>query len=330
MKNKIRWGILSTAKIAREKVIPAMQQGSHCKIAAIASRNYDKARKVADKLNIEKALGSYEELLQLLAIDAIYNPLPNHLHVEWSVKALQAGKHVLVEKPIALSFAEAQKLQREADKHPELKIMEAFMYRYHPRWLKVKKMIARNMIGEVRTIRSFFSYYNDDPDNIRNNPEIGGGSLMDIGCYGISVPRFLFDAEPTRVTGSMEIDPDLQIDRQASAIMKFPRGTAMFTSATQLAPHQSVSIFGTKGRVEIPSPFNPPTERPTFIHLYTEGKMEEIEITPCNQYTIQGDLFSKAILENNEVPTPLDDALANMKVLDAIVSSSKKRSWVKC
>lgn len=327
---KVRWGVLSTAKIAVEKVIPAMQQGSHSKVVAIASRNRDKAKKAAKSLNIGTAAGSYEELLNMPGIDAIYNPLPNHLHVSWSVKALQAGKHVLCEKPIGLSYAEAQKLFSEAKRVPGLKIMEAFMYRHHPRWVKVKELVTDGALGKVRTIRSFFSYYNDDPENIRNKPELGGGSLMDIGCYCISVPRFLFDEEPVRVLGSMETDPDLHVDRLTSGMMEFPGGTATFTCATQLAPHQSVSIFGTEGKMEIPMPFNPPTDRPTIIHLYTKDESREISIAPCNQYTIQGDLFSKAILEDKEVPTRLDDALANMKVIDSITQSSKEKSWTEC
>lgn len=327
---KIHWGVLSTAKIAVQDVIPAMQKGGSCKVAAIASRNREKAEKVAESLNIEIVADSYEELLELPGINAIYNPLPNHLHVEWSIQALRAGKHVLCEKPIGLSFIEAQKLASEVEKHPKLKVMEAFMYRHHPRWVKVKELIAKGAIGELRTIQSFFSYYNDDPTNIRNKPDMGGGSLMDIGCYCISVPRFLFDQEPVRILGSMEMDPNLHVDRLTSGMLEFPNGTATFTCGMQLAKHQHVSVFGTAGGIEIPQPFNPPTDTPTYISLFQEGREEKISFDPCNQYTIQGELFSKAILDNKEVPTNLNDALANMKVIDAIVHSNEKMSWVKC
>lgn len=327
---KVRWGILSTAKIAVKNVIPAMQQGKYSKITAIASRNLEKAQTVAESLGIEAAFGSYEELLDSTEVDAIYNPLPNHLHVNWSIKALQAGKHVLCEKPLGLSHTEAQQLLFEARKYPELKVMEAFMYRHHPRWVKTKELIQSGEIGEVKTVRSFFSYYNDDPENIRNKPDMGGGSLMDIGCYCISVPRFLFEEEPQRVLGFMEMDPELYIDRLTSGLMEFPGRSATFTCATQLAAHQSVDIFGTKGRMTIPVPFNPPTEIPTVINLFTGDESRKVSIDACNHYTIQGDLFSEAILKDKEVPTKLEDAVANMKVVDAIVKSNKEGDWVEC
>lgn len=307
-----------------------MQQGEYCEVVAIASRNRDKAEKTADELGIQEAFGSYEELLEDEDVNAIYNPLPNHLHVNWSIKALQAGKHVLCEKPVALSHVEAQQLLFEARKYPRLKIMEAFMYRHHPRWIKIRELVQSGAIGKLKTVRSFFSYYNDDPQNIRNKPEMGGGSLMDIGCYCISVPRYLFGEEPVRVLGSMEMDPELNIERLTSAILSFPSGSATFTSATQLARHQSVSVFGTEGKLEIPMPFNPPTDVSTVIRLEKNGEKKELSIDPCNQYTIQGDLFSKAILEDTAVPTELEDAVANMKVIDALKQSNKAGSWVSC
>ncbi|SMO46805.1 Gfo/Idh/MocA family protein [Fodinibius sediminis] len=326
--NHLRWGILSTAKIGVEKVIPAMQQGQYSKITAIASRDPERAREVAQSLNIKEAYGSYEELLASPEVDAIYNPLPNHLHVSWSIKALQAGKHVLCEKPLGLNLEDARKLASEASKHPDLNVMEAFMYRHHPRWVRARELVKEGAVGKVQTIRSFFSYYNDDPDNIRNKPGIGGGGLMDIGCYCISVPRFLFDEEPDSVFGTMEMDPELGIDRLTSGILAFPGGTATFTCATQLAPHQSVRILGTEGKMEIAMPFNAPVDTPTTILLTRGDQQQEIRFEPCNQYTAQGDLFSKAVLDGDSVPTPLNDALANMKTIDAVVQSHNEGCWV--
>jgi predicted dehydrogenase len=326
--SKIRFGILSTAKIAVDKVIPALQESRHCEVAAIASRELARAQAAAERLGIPKAFGSYEELLADPAIDAIYNPLPNHLHVEWSIRALEAGKHVLVEKPIGLSAAEGQKLVDAARRFGKLKVMEAFMYRLHPQWQRAKELVTTGGIGELRTIQSFFAYYNDRPENIRNRAETGGGGLADIGCYCVSLARFIFDAEPRRVLGIVEYDPRFQTDRLASGILDFGRGTSMFTCGTQLAPYQRVNILGTQGRVEIDIPFNAPADRPCTMRHQQGERIEEIALAVCNQYTIQGDRFAQAVLENGEVPTPLADAVANMRVLEALLQSAKSGTWV--
>jgi len=326
--NKIRWGILSTAKIGVDHVIPAMQQGKFCAVAAIASRNLAKAQEVAQTLGIPTAYGSYEELLADPEIDAIYNPLPNHLHVPWSIKALEAGKHVLCEKPIGLSSAEGEQLLAAAQKYPHLKAMEAFMYRHHPQWQAAKKIVTEGGIGEVRTIQTFFAYFNDDPGNIRNMAGIGGGGLLDIGCYAISLARFIFNAEPKRVFGLIEFDPVFNVDRLASAILDFGNVTSTFTCATQVAPYQRVNIIGLAGRVEIEIPFNAPEDRPCKIWHQRGHQVEEILFETANQYTIQGDLLAQAILNNTPAPTPLEDAVANMKVIEAIFESAKKEAWV--
>ncbi|QDU78582.1 Glucose--fructose oxidoreductase precursor [Polystyrenella longa] len=325
--NKVRWGILSTAKIGTVKVIPAMQQGEFCEIAAIASRNLETAKYAATDLGIPKAYGSYEELLDDPDIDAIYNPLPNHLHVEWSIKALDAGKHVLCEKPIGLTSEEGQQLVDAGARSPHLKLMEAFMYRHHPQWKQAKTWVEEGKIGELRTVQTNFSYFNNNPDDIRNQAGAGGGGLMDIGCYPISLSRFLFDAEPNRVFGLVENDPDFQVDRLASVVMEFGRGTATFTCSTQLFPYQRVNIFGTEGRIEIEIPFNAPPDEPCKIWLETEENLHQTEIQVCDQYTIQGDLFSQAILEEKTVPTPITDAVANMRVIEAIRKSSRDEGW---
>ncbi len=325
MTRKIRWGVLSTARIGTERVIPAMQLGKYCTVTALASRKLEKAQAAARRLGIGKAYGSYEELLADPDVDAVYIPLPNHLHVPWSIKALNAGKHVLCEKPIGLSAAEAQELLDAAKKFPQLKVMEAFMYRHHPQWQWAKQWVAEGKIGEVRTIQSFFSYYNTDPDDIRNRADIGGGGLMDIGCYCISLSRFIFGAEPRRVCGMMEYDPEFKIDRLTSGILEFGNGTSTFTCATQLAPYQRVNIFGTKGRIEIEIPFNAPSDRPCKVWYEDGAKIEEVALKICDQYTIQGDLFSQAVLEDRKAPVPLGDAVANMRVIEALVYSANRR-----
>ncbi|MEA2087012.1 MAG: Gfo/Idh/MocA family oxidoreductase [Candidatus Caldatribacteriota bacterium] len=325
---KIRWGVLSTARIGTKTVIPAMQLGEYCTVTAIASRQLEKAQAAAGQLGIEKAYGSYEELLADPDIDAVYIPLPNHLHVPWTIKALNAGKHVLCEKPIGLSVAEAQSLLDAARKFPRLKVMEAFMYRQHPQWQWARQRVTEGKIGEVRTIQSFFSYYNADPDNIRNKADIGGGGLMDIGCYCISLSRFIFGAEPWRVCGIMEEDANMKVDLLTSGILEFSRGTSTFTCATQLVPYQRVNIFGTKGRIEIEIPFNAPSDRPCKVWYGDGNRIEEVVLDVCNQYTIQGDLFSRAVLEDRDVPVPLEDAVANMQVIKALISSARSRGWV--
>jgi predicted dehydrogenase len=325
---KIRWGVLSTARIGTETVIPAMQLGEYSRVTAIASRKLEKAQAATKQLGIEKAYGSYEELLADPDIDAVYNPLPNHLHVPWTIKALDAGKHVLCEKPIGLNAAEAQKLLNAARKFPRLKVMEAFMYRHHPQWQWAKQKVSEGKIGELRTIQTFFSYHNIDPDNIRNIADIGGGGLMDIGCYCISLSRFIFGDEPWRVCGIIEEDPNMEVDRLTSGILEFSSGTSTFTCATQLVPYQRVNIFGTKGRIEIEIPFNAPSDRPCKVWYGDGNRIEEVVLDICNQYTIQGDLFSRAVLEDRDVPVPLEDAVANMQVIDALISSARNSSWV--
>ncbi len=324
---KLNWGILSTAKIGIEKVIPAMQQGKLNEIVAIASRTHADALEAAKNLKIPKAYGSYQDLLDDTSIEAVYIPLPNHMHVPWTIKALAANKHVLCEKPIALTATEAKELLKETEKFPHLKVMEAFMYRHHPQWIRALELINGGGIGMVKTVHSFFSYYNDDPENIRNMVDIGGGGLMDIGCYCISLARLIFDEEPQRVFGKIEYDPGFETDRICSGILDFVQGTSTFTCSTQLVPYQRVNVFGTKGRIEIEIPFNAPPDKPCKMLFQNNEIIEEIEIKICDQYTIQGDLFSLAVLNNEKVPTPIEDAVANMKVLEAVIQSAEKEEW---
>ena len=329
--DKIRWGVLSTARIGREKVVPAIQRSQLGAVTAIASRDLSRAKTAAAGLGIEKPYGSYQELLSDRNLDAVYIPLPNHLHVRWSMRALSAGKHVLCEKPIGLSVAEAEQLAGAAAAHPKLKVMEAFMFRFHPQWQTARQLVREGRIGQLRTIHTDFSYYNDDPKNIRNQADMGGGALMDIGCYPISLSRFIFDAEPERVLGHIERDPAMPIDRLVSAVLEFFQGTATFTCATQLVPYQRVHIFGTSGRIEIEIPFNAPADRPCRIWVQIGTKpdtpIEELTFDICDQYTLQADAFARAILDEAPAPTPLADAVANMRVIERVLASGKQSAW---
>ncbi len=331
MNRKISWGILSTAAIGIDKVIPAMRRGKWSEISAIASRDIDKARQVAQRLGIPRAYGSYEELLHDGKIEAIYNPLPNHLHVPWTIRAAEAGKHVLCEKPIGLNLDEARQVLATRDR-TGVKIQEAFMVRTHPQWIGTLELIKSGRIGDLRVIIGSFSYFSRDPANIRNQPEIGGGALMDIGCYPISLSRFLFGVEPRRVLGLIEQDPDLGTDRLTSALLDFRAGHSSFTCSTQMVPYQRMQICGTRGRIEVEIPFNAPPDRPTRILIHDGSDLagnnpDVMEFTACDQYTIQGDLFSRAILENSAQAIPLEDAIGNMTVIDALFRSAAAADW---
>jgi predicted dehydrogenase len=329
--SKVRWGILSAATIAVKKVIPAMQKGEWSEVTAISSRDRRKAEEAARVLGIPKAYGSYEELLADPQIEAIYNPLPNELHVPWSIKAAEAGKHVLCEKPLSMTVAEAKMLLAVRDR-TGVKMGEAFMVRTHPQWLRTRELIVSGRIGHLRSVLGFFSYFNCDPTNIRNIPECGGGALMDIGCYPITTSRFVFGEEPSRVLGLVERDPEMKIDRLTSAILDFPSGQSIFTCSTQLVPYQRIHFLGTRGRIEIEIPFNAPNERPCRIFIddgrdIFGGGITAENFPICDQYTIQGDVFSRAVREGTEVPVSLVDAVKNMAVIEAIFRSAESGRW---
>jgi predicted dehydrogenase len=327
MTDAVRWGILSTAAIGTKQVIPAIQAAPNCEVVAIASRNADRGRDTADRLEIPVAYDSYEKLLAANDIDAVYNPLPNHLHREWTIKAAEAGKHVLCEKPLALTSAGAQDMvDRCAAK--DVKLMEAFMYRLHPSWVKVRDMVSSGAIGGLISIETRFAYFNDDPADIRNQVEAGGGALMDIGCYAINVSRMLFEGEPTRVQASIRRDPDFGTDIVTSALLDFGEGRASFIVSTQAEPDQSVHVLGSDGRIEVEIPFNAPPDREARLFLTRGGNPpgdpDTVIITfpPTNQYTVQAELFAQAILGDTPVPTPPEDGVANMRVIEQIVEAT--------
>lgn len=331
MGEKIRWGVLGVARIATQKVIPAMQEGQWSEITAIASRSIEKAEQAARELGIPKAYGSYEELLEDDTIDAVYNPLPNHLHVPWTIRAAEAGKHVLCEKPIGLSAEEAEDLIRVRDR-TGMKIEEAFMVRTHPQWLTTREWIRSGWIGELRAIQGTFSYFLTDPTNVRNVREWGGGGLMDIGCYPITTSRFVLNREPQRVIGLLEYDHRFQVDRVSSAILDFGDVVSSFVCSTQMVPYQRMHFFGTEGRIEIEIPFNAPPDRPCRVFLdrgdLFGADLEVHEFPVVDQYTIQGDLFSRSILDGSEPPVSLEDSVCNMKVIEAVFRSSAENRWV--
>jgi predicted dehydrogenase len=333
MDTKVRWGVLGAAKIAVEKVIPSMQRGRFSEITAIASRDIGKAEHAALKLGIPKAYGSYKEILADPDIDAIYNPLPNHLHVPWSVKAAKAGKHVLCEKPLSVTVDEALSLLEARDR-AGVKIMEAFMIRSHPQWSRIIDIVRSGKIGTVRSVMGYFCYNNLDSENVRNILKYGGGGLLDIGCYLIYSSRLIFGDDPTKVIGLLRRDPAFKTDILTSAILDFngAPGHAVFTCSTQAVPNQRIHVLGTTGRLEVEVPFTPSPDQTSRIYIDDGATLpnrnpEVIEFEPCDQYTLQGDIFSKAILGDTELPLSLEESVMNMAVIEALFRSAASGTW---
>ena len=328
---KVVWGVLGCAKIAREKVIPAMQAAQHCEIRAIASRSLPRAQATADALGIAQAHGSYEALLADPQIEAVYNPLPNDLHVPLTLQAARAGKHVLCEKPLALDAAQAAQLREVASR---VHIMEAFMVRFHPQWAHVRDRVRAGELGAVRAIQTWFSYFNTNPENIRNRLDHGGGALYDIGCYAVVTARYLFEAEPRRVIALIDRDPQFGTDRTISALLDFGSGRRLvFTASTQCVPYQRVQVVGEKKRIEVHIPFNAPAGKRTDLLIddgsaLDGGAIATSTIDACDQYGLQGDAFSLAIRTQTPSPWGVDDAVANMRVIDALFASERSGAWV--
>jgi predicted dehydrogenase len=332
MPAKLRFGVLGAARIALTKVIPAMQGGQLTTVAAIASRDLANAKEAASALNVPRAYGSYEELLTDPEIDAIYNPLPNPLHIPWTTKAAEAGKHVLCEKPLSLTAAEARTLLAVRAR-TGVKICEAFMFRSAPQWLRLRRLLDEGRIGTLRSAAFLLTYFNVDPANIRNRIDSGGGAIYDIGCYCISAARFAFSQEPTRVVATLDRDPQMGTDRLASAVLEFPAGHAIFTCSTQLIRQQHAHFIGTAGRIEMEIPFNAPIDRPTRLLIDTTGDVTGSGIVTetfpvADQHTLQGDAFARAVLQGAELPVTLEDSIANMAVIDAIFASANNGAWV--
>jgi predicted dehydrogenase len=329
----LSWGVLGVAAIAVRQVIPAMQRSPHSRIAAIASREPAKAEAAAAALGIPRAYGSYEALLADPEIEAVYVPLPNHLHVPWTIRAAEAGKHVLCEKPIARSAAEARTLLAVREKTGVI-IGEAFMVRTHPQWLTVRELVAAGRIGELRLVLGHFSYDRRDPADVRSRVEYGGGVLLDIGCYLVTLSRWLFGAEPLEVAAVLERDPELKVDRLVSGLLRFPTGQACFSVAGQAVPFQRMQLLGTRGRLEVEIPFNPPPDRRCCLFLddgrdLAGGGVETVTVEAADQFTLQGDRFAAAVRGRGAVPVPLEDALGNMLALDALFRAAGSGRWEK-
>ena len=323
---KLRWGILSTADIALTKVIPGMRRAERCEVVAIASRDAIRAHAAADAHRIARAYDTYEALLADPDVDAVYVPLPNHLHATWAIAAARAGKHVLCEKPLAMTAAEAQEIV-DACRAAGVLLMEAFMYRLHPSWVAARELLASGRIGRLRSVDSWFSYHNDDPANIRNIRAAGGGALYDIGCYSVNLSRMLFGGEPERVSASIVRDPALGVDVLTSGILEFGDGVATFTCSTRVEPDQRVDIYGTDGRISIDIPFNIPPDRPTHLSVIAGGDppvapaVERMEFATADPYGVEADAFAAAVLDRLPAPVPPEDAVANLRVIERLFAA---------
>ena len=328
--NHLRWGVLSCARIARQKVIPAIQNSRRGSVVAIASRNPDLAREVAQAQEIPVVCPTYGDLINLKTIDAVYIPLPNHIHVEWTSKAVEVGKHVLCEKPLGLSKADVLRLKQISAQYPRQLVVEAFMYRYHPQWIRTYELVSSKSIGELRSIHVHFSYNNQDPNNIRNKLEYGGGALMDIGCYGISVARWLYDAEPIRVCAQMERHLEFKTDISTSVLLDFPQGSATVTCGTQMQRSQYAILVGTAGHIMLRSPFDVSPNETVPLELGQDLDISIHHIDPTNQFSEQGDAFAAAIFDGQPFSTPISDSLYNMRVIDACFESAEAKTWITC
>jgi len=324
---KVRWGVLGTAKIAKEWLIPAMHNAKNAEVVAVASRTSERAEAYAAECNIPTAIGSYDALLQNNEVDAIYNPMPNHMHVPWSIAAINAGKHVLCEKPLGLDTTDAQKLVDAAADNPNLVVMEAFMYRFHPQWQKIKSLVDSGELGTIKHIQANFSYFNRDASNVRNQAKIGGGGLMDVGCYCISVARFVTGKEPRRVNANLIIDPEFNVDVHTSAQLDFGDSLVTFNCSTQSNATQFVHIIGDKGRIVVDTPFYKREDQPNELVVFRDQSREVIEIGHHNHYLLQVETFSQAVIDNTPAPTPLSDAINNMRVIDGLFISAESGSW---
>lgn len=327
----VRIGIVSTAKIAREKVIPGFRTTPWLEVAAIASRTAETAQSAAADLGIPKAHGSYEALFADPEIEAVYIPTPNDSHVDLSLAAAGAGKHVLCEKPSGLNAADAERLRAI----PEgIVWAEAFMVRYHPQWIAVRELVQSGRIGRPVGVQSWFSYANTDPTNIRNRPETGGGAMLDIGCYPLVVSRFVLDADPVRVVSLIDRDPAFGTDRLTSALVDFGGGRHLtFTVGTQCAPHQRVTVVGTAGRIEVLIPFNAPQGEETVIRLDDGSQLgdaaaEAVRLPAADQYGLQGEAFAKAIRGIEPLAFGIEDACKMMRTIDAVFASEETEGWV--
>jgi len=327
---KLRWGIMGCAKIARKSVIPGIQQSDRGVVAAIASRSEMKARETAAQLGIPKYYGNYEELLADESIDVVYIPLPNNMHKEWVIRAAEAGKHVLCEKPFAMNAGEAEEMVQACER-AGVKLAEAFMYRHHPRYNRIREIVESGEIGFIRGIHGTFTYNNAaDLANFRNSKELGGGAIYDIGVYPISAARYILGTEPEAATvHAMFSEQHGDVDMMASGLLEFPNKIALTFDCAMWADYRNtLEILGSDGRIEIPSAFVAGPDKPSHFNVIAGGVNHRIEARDVNPYSEQADDLAAAILDGKPQKFAANDAIHNMRVVDACLKSARTRTRV--
>ncbi len=322
MPDKVRLGILSTADIGRGRVIPALRHCRNLEVTTVASRSLEKAQAFAREMGIPNAYGSYDQLLADANIDAIYNPLPNSMHAEWSIKCAEAGKPCLCEKPLASDAAEAQTMV-DAFASRNVLFAEAFMYRFHPQTQRVKQMVESGAVGELREMNASFSFVIGNEGDIRLSKPLAGGSLMDIGCYCVNVIRLMTGEEPDDAKAIARVGQRSQVDEYLSGVLSFPSGTlGHFDCSFRLQLTHSYELRGTRGRILVEQGFVVPPDRETFIHYWHSDEYEEIKIPPANSYTLMAEDFADALLNQRPPNFPPQDAVRNMEALDRLYASA--------
>jgi predicted dehydrogenase len=323
---KVKLGVLGVSSHFLKRTLLPLKQSKNVDLYAVASRDAEKSKEAAEKFGIPKNYGSYEDLLKDPDVEVVFIPLPNHLHLEWIKKCADAGKHILCEKPLTMNALEAEEAVNYAASKGVI-LMEAFMYRFQPQWIRAKEICDVGEIGSIVSIQTIFSYNNPDPNNIRNIAEYGGGALMDIGCYAISVPRFILGIEPLRVISLIEKDKKFQTDKHTSALIDFGKTQVVFTVSTQTYPYQKVFIHGSAGNITIQIPFNTFVDVPAVITVQSSVGERNIYFDPADQYGLQFEAFAEALRKNNPAPISPGDAVNNMKVIDAVFKSAESGDW---
>ena len=322
MEQTLRWGILSTANIGRAAVIPAIQASTNGEVVAVASRDLGQAASFAEKLGIPRAIGGYQALLDDPEIDAVYIPLPNSLHLEWTIKAAAAGKHILCEKPLALDAAQCLEMDAAAER-AGVKLMEAFMYRFHPQIARAQELITSGAVGDVRHMHAAFTFRLTNPNNIRLQPELGGGSLMDVGCYCVNALRTFAGAEPIEVQAFARWHEN-GVDEQMAGVLRFDNGlSGQFDSALTLDRRETFLAAGTEGTLQLPVAYLPGKADTTVLVQHGRDQAQQHIVPGVDEYRLMVEHFADCVLHDRPVRYDAREAVRTLHVIEALYRSAR-------